>query len=158
MTSTPRSTGKTPLTATRTLRVRLYPGTAANGPYLEQLAGACRFAWNEVLAGHQTDYRNRRDDQKPGPGPGSPTFFTLGKRFTQIRNAPGHEWLKDYSFEIVRYSLKYMRDAYAAYFNLNQPDHGLPQFKAKYFTMPVDHPDMMQPAAEGVVGIDRNVG
>ncbi len=41
----------------RTLRVRLYPGTAANGQYLEQLAGACRFAWNHVLAGHETDYR-----------------------------------------------------------------------------------------------------
>ncbi len=41
----------------RTLRARLYPGTAANGQYLEQLAEAYRFARNHVLAGHETDHR-----------------------------------------------------------------------------------------------------
>ena len=131
-----KSTREAPRTVTRTLRVRLYPGTAANGQYLEQLAGACRFAWNEVLAGHQTDYRNWCDHQKSGPGPGSPTFFTLGKRFTQIRNAPGNAWLKDYSFGIVRYACKYLADAYTAFFDPNRPDHGPPQFKARYYTTP----------------------
>ena len=53
----------------RTLRVRLYPGTAANGQYLEQLAGACRFAWNHVLAGHETDYRKWKASGKLGEGP-----------------------------------------------------------------------------------------
>ena len=57
MASTPKSTTQEPRTVMRTLRVGLYPGTAANGQYLEQLAGACRFAWNHVLAGHETDYR-----------------------------------------------------------------------------------------------------
>ena len=201
------------------LRVRLYPGTAAHGRYLEQLAGACRFAWNEVLAGHQQDYRCWREYGRLGKGPGSPTFFTLGKRFTQLRDAPGNEWLKDYSFKVVRYTCKYMADAYTAFFDLNRPDHGLPQFKAKHFTtpgftlpdniriederlyipklgwlrlapirrcagckpltvrckqesetkqpkwyacitfeVPVDHPDVVPPAAEGAVGVDRNVG
>ncbi|MXZ43224.1 MAG: helix-turn-helix domain-containing protein [Caldilineaceae bacterium SB0666_bin_21] len=108
VTSTTQSTTQEPPTVIRTLRVRLYPGTAANGQYLEQLAGACRFAWNHVLAGHEKDYRTWKAFGKLGDGPGSPTFFTLGQRFTQLRNAPGHEWLKDYSYEIVRYACKYM--------------------------------------------------
>ena len=116
--------------------MRLYPGTAANGRYLEQLAGACQRAWNDVLDSHQTAYRMWRTFGRLGKGPGSPTFFTLGKRFTKIRNAPGNAWMKDYSFEIVRYACKYMADAYAAYFDPNRPDHGLPRFKAKHYTTP----------------------
>ena len=87
MASTPKSTIQEPPTIIRTLRVRLYPGTAAKGQYLEQLAGACRFAWNHVLAGHETDYRTWKASSKLGDGPGAPTFFTLGKQFTQLRNA-----------------------------------------------------------------------
>ncbi len=136
MTSTPKSTTQEPPTVTRTLRVRLYPGTAANGQYLEQLAGACRFAWNHALAGHETDYQMWKASGKLGDGPGSPTFFTLGQRFTQLRNAPGHAWLQDYSYEIVRYACKYMGDAYAAFFDPDRPDHGRPQYKAKHYTQP----------------------
>ena len=219
MASTPQSTTQEPRTVTRTLRVRLYPGTAANGQYLEQLAGTCRFAWNHVLAGHERDYRIWEAAGKLGDGPGSPTFFTLGQRFTQLRNAPGHEWLKDYSYEIVRYVCKYMGDAYAAFFDPDRPDHGRPQYKARHYTkpaftipshvriedgrlyipkmgwtrlgpvhryadgkpltvrvkqeseskqpkwyayivfeVPVDHPDVCQPAESEAVGVDRNVG
>ena len=219
MTSIPQSTTQEPPTVIRTLRVRLYPGTAANGQYLEQLAGACRFAWNHVLAGHETDYRTWKAAGKLGEGPGDPTFFTLGRRFTQLRNAPGHEWLQDYSCAIVRYACKYLGDAYAAYFDPDRPDHGRPQYKARHYTkpaftlpshvriedgrvyipkmgwtrlgpihryadgqpltvrlrqeseskqpkwyayiafeVPVDHPDVCRPAADGAVGVDRNVG
>ncbi len=219
VTSKPHSTAQEPRTVTRTLRVRQYPGTAANGRYQEQLAGACRFAWNHVLAGHERDYRLWKAAGELGDGPGDPTFFTLGKRFTQLRNAPGHEWLQDYSYEIVRYTCKYMGDAYAAFFDPDRPDHGRPQYKAKHYTrpaftipsrvriedgrlyipkmgwtrlgpipryadcqpltvrvrqesegkqpkwyayivfeVPVDHPDVCQPAESGAVGVDRNVG
>ena len=136
MTSKPQSTTQEPRTVTRTLRVRLYPGTAANGRYLEQLAGACRFAWNHVLAGHQTDYGMWRAFGKLGPGPGSPTYYTFCKRFTKLRHTSGNEWLKDYSYAIVRYACKYMADAYAAYFDPNRPDQGKPRFKAKHYTQP----------------------
>ncbi|MCY4521793.1 MAG: helix-turn-helix domain-containing protein, partial [Caldilineaceae bacterium] len=108
MASNPHLPSQQPQTVVRNLRVRLYPGTAANGQYLEELAGACRFAWNHVLAGHETDYRMWKAFGKLGEGPGSPTFFTLGKRFTQLRNAPGNEWLQDYSHAIVKYACKYM--------------------------------------------------
>ncbi len=219
MTSTPKSTMQESPTVIRTLRVRLYPGTAANGQYLEQLAGACRFAWNHVLAEHETDYRMWKAFGKLGPGPGSPTFFTLGQRFTKLRNTPGHEWLQDYSCAIVRYTCKYLGDAYAAFFDPDRPDHGRPQYKARHYTkpaftipshvriqdgrlyipkmgwtrlgpihryadgqpltvrvkqesegkqpkwyayivfeVPVDHPDVCQPAETGAVGVDRNVG
>ncbi len=134
------TTAQEPRTVTRTLRVRLYPGTAANGQYLEQLAGACRFAWNHVLAGHERDYRMWKAFGKLGEGPGSPTFFTLGTRFTQLRNAPGHAWLKDYSYASVRYACKYMGDAYAAFFDPDRPDHGHPQYKAKHYTQPAFSP------------------
>ena len=136
MASTPQSTTQESRTVIRTLRVRLYPGTAANGQYLEQLAGACRFAWNHVLAGHERDYRTWKASGKLGDGPGDPTFFTLGQRFTQLRNAPGHEWLQDYSYNIVRYVCKYLGDAYAAFFDPDRPDHGRPQYKAKHYTKP----------------------
>ena len=136
MASIPKSTTQEPPTVIRTLRVRLYPGTATNGRYLEQLAGACRFAWNHVLAGHERDYRTWKAFGKLGDGPGSPTFFTLGQRFTQLRNAPGNEWLKDYSYEIVRYTCKYLGDAYAAFFDLDRPDHGRPQYKARHYIQP----------------------
>ncbi len=53
-----------------------------------------------------------------------------------MRNAPGHEWLKDYSYEIVRYACKYLGDAYAAFFDPDRPDHGRPQYKAKHYTQP----------------------
>ena len=56
--------------------------------------------------------------------------------FTQLRNAPGHEWLQDYSYAIVRYVCKYMGDAYAAFFDPDRPDHGRPQYKAKHYTKP----------------------
>ncbi len=219
MTSKPHSTAQEPRTVIRTLRVRLYPGTAANGQYLEQLAGACRFAWNHVLAGHETDYRKWKAAGELGEGPGEPTFFTLGTRFTKLRNAPGNEWLQDYSYEIIRYACKYLGDAYAAFFDPDRPDHGRPQYKAKHYTkpaftipshvriedgrlyipkmgwtrlgpihryadckpltvrvrqesegkqpkwyayivfaVPVDHPDVCPPAADGAVGVDRNVG
>ena len=154
MASTPQSTTQKPPTVIRTLRVRQYPGTAAKGRYLEQLAGACRFAWNHVLAGHERDYRTWKVSGKPGEGPGDPTFFTLGQRFTQLRNASRHEWLKDYSYEIVRYTCKYLGDAYAAFFDPNRPDHGRPQHKARHYTKPAFTARRVRqgPAFLGLVG------
>ena len=77
------------------------------------------------------------EDVRPtGEGPGDPNFFTLCWRFTQLRNTPGNEWLKDYSYEIVWYVCKYLGDAYAAFFDPDRPDHGRPQYKAKHYTKP----------------------
>ena len=53
-----------------------------------------------------------------------------------MRNAPGHEWLQAYGYEIVRYTCKYLGDAYAAFFDPDRPDHGRPQYKARHYTQP----------------------
>ncbi len=59
----------------------------------------------------------------------------MGRRFTQLRHDPDHAWLKDYPFACVRYSLKYLADAYQRYFKDPQTE-GKPRFKARHFTVP----------------------
>ena len=54
----------------------------------------------------------------------SPTFFALGQRFTQLRNAPGNEWLPDCGCGSVRPACGYMGDAYAAFLDPDRLDRG----------------------------------
>ena len=122
-----------PETVHRTVRLRLYPGDAATGILLTAIAGACRHVWNHLLADHERRYRLWKA-YRIGPKP-VPTFFTLGRRFTQLRNDPDHAWLRDYPFACVRYSLKYLADAYKRYLKDPQTE-GKPRFKARHFTVP----------------------
>ncbi len=126
-------TTEAPETVHRTVRLRLYPGDAATGILLTAIAGACRHVWNHMLADQERRYRLWQA-YKIGPKP-VPTFFTLGRRFTQLRHDPDHAWLKDYPFACVRYSLKYLADAYQRYRKDPQTE-GKPRFKAKHFTVP----------------------
>ena len=59
----------------------------------------------------------------------------MGQRFTQLRTDPDHAWLKDYPFACVRYSLKYLADAYKRYLKDPQTE-GKPRFKARHRTVP----------------------
>ena len=113
------------------MRLRLYPGDAATGILLTAIAGACRHVWNHMLADQERRYHLWQAYQI-GPKP-VPTFFTLGRRFTQLRHDPDHAWLKDYPFACVRYSLKYLADAYQRYFKDPQTE-GKPRFKARHCT------------------------
>ena len=67
----------------------------------------------------------------------APTFFTLGKDFTQLRRHTA--WLQALSFAVVRYTLKYQADAWELYF---QGVRGRPKYRAKRgddsFTIPQD--------------------
>ena len=126
-------TTEAPETVHRTVRLRLYPGDAATGILLTAIAGACRYVWNHLLADQERRYRLWKA-YRIGPKP-VPTFFTLGQRFTQLRNAPDHAWLRDYPFACVRYSLKYLADAYTRYFKDPQTE-GKPRFKARHCTVP----------------------
>ncbi len=126
-------TTEAPETVHRTVRLRLYPGDAATGILLAAIAGACRHVWNHMLADQERRYRLWQA-YRIGPKP-VPTFFTLGKRFTVLRHDPDHAWLKDYPFACVRYSLKYLADAYQRYFKDPQTE-GMPRFKARHFTVP----------------------
>ncbi|MCY4519167.1 MAG: helix-turn-helix domain-containing protein [Caldilineaceae bacterium] len=109
-------TSEAPETVHRTVRLRLYPGDAATGILLTAIAGACRHVRNHMLADQERRYRLWQA-YKIGPKP-VPTFVTLGRRFTQLRHDPDHAWLKDYPFASVRYSLKYLADAYQRYFKI----------------------------------------
>ena len=83
---------------------------------------------NAILAKVQADYKEavERGGQKP-----SVSFFSLGKRFTGLRQTV--DWLPEYSFKIVRYPLKDQADAWQGLFRRG---HGFPKFKSKYKTTP----------------------
>ncbi len=126
-------TTEAPETVHRTVRLRLYPGQAATGLLLTALAGACRYVWNYLLADQERRYRLWQV-YRIGPKP-VPTFFTLGLRFTELRNDPDHAWLKEYPYKVVRYSLKYLADAYTRFF-ADSENEGKPRFKARHRTVP----------------------
>ncbi len=156
MPNSPDSTTQIPDTVHRTVRLRLFPGDAATGILLTAIAGACRHVWNHMLADCEWRYARWKEMHVPalnwpevregkttwakairrkmGPGP-STSFFTLGQRFTELRNDPNHAWLKDYPYKVVRYSLKYLADAYARY-KADPVNEGKPRFKGRHFTVP----------------------
>ena len=126
----------------RGVRLRLLPGSRAAAHQLAGTAGACRFVWNHFLARKQQQYKAYQcwQDYKIGPAPAKPqiSFFSLGKEFTALRQDPAYAWLREYSFKSVRYVLKYLADAYQAFF---QGQRGFPVFKRQHdhrdgFTLP----------------------
>ncbi len=133
MPDTGHPTTEAPETVHRTVRLRLYPGEAATGLRRTALAGACRHVWNHLLADQERRYRLWRV-YRIGPKP-VPTFFTLGLRFTARRHDPDHTWLKECPYQVVRYSLKYLADAYTRFF-ADPENAGKPRFKARHRTVP----------------------
>ena len=114
-------------TEIRTVRFRVLPGTRAKARAMNRIAGACRYVWNWSLANHQALFTLART---LGITPESPTFFTLGKRFTGLRHSSGHEWLCDLPFKVVRHSTKQQADAWAAHFRSPEA-RGRPKFKGR---------------------------
>ena len=96
------------------------PATAKR---LAAVAGACRFVWNEML-----DQQAKLHDiaRMCGAQPPAPTFFTLGKAFTQLRRAT--PWLRAMPYAPVRYTLKYQADAWRRFF---RGEAGRPRFKRR---------------------------
>ena len=90
---------------------------------LAAVAGACRFVWNEML-----DQQAQLHDMARmcGAPPPAPTFFTLGKAFTQLRRAT--PWLQAMPYAPVRYTLKYQADAWRRFF---RGEAGRPRFKKR---------------------------
>ena len=96
------------------------PSTARR---ISAIAGACRYVWNEML--------DQQDQlvvmaRMHGARPPAPTFFTLGKAFTQLRRVT--PWLQDMPFTPVRYTLTYQADAWQRCF---QGKAGRPRFKRR---------------------------
>ncbi|MXX23095.1 MAG: transposase [Rhodospirillales bacterium] len=96
------------------------PATARR---LAAVAGACRFVWNEMLDQQAQVYDIAR---MGGAQPPAPTFFTLGKAFTQLRRVT--PWLQAMPYAPVRYTLKYQADAWRRFF---RGEAGPPRFKKR---------------------------
>ena len=90
--------------------------------------GACRFVWNTILAEIQEEYKKAVESGGKKP---SVSFFSLGRRFTGLRQTV--DWLPEYSFAVVRYTLKNQADAWQGLF---RSGHGFPKFKSKYKAIP----------------------
>ena len=120
--------------AIRTVRYRVLPGTRAKARGLNRLAGACRYVWNEMLDQQQCLYDTARMFGAPPP---PPTFFTLGKAFTQLRRSNEAAWLQELPFKPVRHTLKHQADAWQRFF---KGRGGRPKFKGRDsgtgFTLP----------------------
>ena len=95
----------TPTRAVRAERYRVRFDSPLQAVLCAQIAGACRYVWHHMLADCQWRYRTWKM-YRIGPKP-SVSFFTLGKRFTELRNDPAHAWLKALPYATVRYALQY---------------------------------------------------
>ena len=111
----------------RSVRLRLLPESLPVAYRLAGTAGACRFVWNYFLARTQQEYAAYQAGER-AQAP-RVTFFSLGKDFTALRSNPRYAWLQEYSFREVRYVLKYLADAYQAFF---QGTRAYPRFKSRH--------------------------
>ena len=111
----------------RTVRYRLHPGSRATHRRMLGLAGACRFAWNQAIEKLRGDYAYY--------GQCDWRYFSLGKWFTIYRNSGYAPWLREYSFGMVRASLKPIETAYKEFFK-DPKRNGLPRFHSQHGTAP----------------------
>ena len=107
----------------RQIIYRVHPGSRERARKLASVAGACRFVWNEILDQQDQLYTIAR---MCGSKPLSPSFFTLGKAFTQLRRMT--PWLQEMPYAAVRYTLKHQADAWQRYFT---GQGGRPKFKKR---------------------------
>ena len=98
-TNVPRAS--TRRTEHRQVVYRVLPGSKGRARRLASIAGACRFVWNELL--DQQEQLHTMARMCGGRTP-SPTFFTMGKAFTDLRRVT--PWLQDMPYATVRYTLK----------------------------------------------------
>ena len=131
----PKSNSK-PDVEVRAERYRVRFDKRAQAARCAQIAGACRLVWNILLADCERRYQLRRAF---GDGFGidtSVSFFTLGKRFVELRSRPEAtwdrvfmgtpwgrryrdldlSWLRDMPCAPLRYTAKYLADAYTRFF------------------------------------------
>ena len=134
--ASPYSKAKPP-TEIRAERYRIRFDRRSQAALCAQTAGACRLVWNILLADCERRYQLRRSFGKGFGIDTSVSFFTLGKRFTDIRNRPEDSWvrdaflgtpwgrryrdmdlswLRDMPYAPLRYTAKYLADAYTRFF------------------------------------------
>ena len=174
---------KSKTTEVRSERYRIRFDRRAQAALCAQIAGACRLVWNLLLADCERRYRLHKEYGKGAaiegavPVDKSVSFFTLGKRFTDLRSRPDAAWVRaflgspwgrryrdmdlswlgDLPYAPLRYTAKYLADAYTRFFEawaaaksqgqslgVRKSDgkpKGFPKYKAKFdrddgFTIP----------------------
>ena len=115
----------------RNITYRLLPGDVATANKLLGTWDACRYAWNEVKEARELQYAHACGRQIE-----SPTTFTLFNAFKVLWDST--DWLRDYSYAIVRYTLKYQADAWKSFF---KGDSGYPKWKNKFGTPSITIPE-----------------
>ena len=129
-------------TENRAERYRIRFDKRAHAAKCAQIAGACRLVWNILLADCERRYRLSRelgiDDNGGHPIDKSVSFFTLGKRFTDLRSRSDAAWVRDFMdspqgkryrdmdlswlrdmpYAPLRYTAKYLADAYTRFFKV----------------------------------------
>ena len=126
-------------TAIRAVRYRALPGTRAKARGMNRIAGACRHVWNCSLDRQNAAYLGWQFSSAGRPP--FPTFFTLGKAFTQLRGSKAHAWLKELPFAPVRYVLKRQADAWQRFLS---GQGGKPRFKGRGYGMGFTLPDSVR--------------
>ena len=109
-------------TTHRNVTFRLLPGTQERAEQLLGTARAVRYTWNEVKEARELHYSHAA-----GRTLESPTFFTLGKAFKALWDR--ETWLHEYSYAILRYTLKDQADAWKAFF---EGTRGYPKWKNRH--------------------------
>ena len=117
----------------RTVRYRLYPGSARKNQQLHGTTGACRFVWNHMV-------RKLRDEYEFGIKPDF-RHYSLCQVFTIMRRDDGTtKWLQDYSSKVIRISLKSIETTYREFFKDREVgrklNRKLPRFHDKHTTIP----------------------
>ncbi len=113
--------------AHRVVRLRLLPATQAVAHQLAGQAGACRWLWNYMLARKRAEYQAYQNGEGAKP---DVSFFGMGTEFTALRNSETYGWLQHYGHKEVKYTLKYLADAFKRFF----AGEGHPRFKSKHHT------------------------
>ena len=126
-------------TAIRAVRYRVLPGTRAKARGMNRIAGACHHVWNWSLDRQNAAYLGWQFSSAGRPP--FPTFFTLGKAFTQLRGSKAHAWLKELPFAPVRYVLKRQADAWQRFLS---GQGGKPRFKGRGYGMGFTLPDSVR--------------
>ena len=97
-----RTATPTKTTEVRIERYRIRFDRRAQAALCTQIAGACRLVWNILLADCERRYRLARaygkwTDFPPEDRPDlSTSFFTLGKRFTDLTSRPDVAWASSF--------------------------------------------------------------
>ena len=128
----------------RNITYRLYPGDIGTAERLLGIWDACRFAWNEVKEAREIQYAHACGREIE-----SPTFFTFGRAFKILWDS--NDWLREHSYSIVRYALKYQADAWQAFFAGHAE---YPKWKSRHGTPSFTIPDKVR-IADGRLAVPK---